>query len=171
MRSGRFVPARRANELTLAGLRPGHDTVAEALKRYKTKYLTDAGSRDIKQWLDACTGRSLTVEADLDGLIQEITVSALADREDNCDPQAAEEIGVKDWGSSHGIRLGDPRSLVIRFYGQPDSSGPSVRGSQDLEFLYYSFDWAGRWRAAGDGGSTASGTGKIVEITLAFPSL
>ena len=66
---------KRANELTLAGLRPGRDTLPEALKRYKAKYLSaNAKGTDPREWRDACTGRVLTLNVDEKSVIQEITV-------------------------------------------------------------------------------------------------
>ena len=38
------------NELTLAGLRPGRDSLANALKHYKQKYLVNKASLDSKEW-------------------------------------------------------------------------------------------------------------------------
>src|SRR5437588_11462111 len=46
------------NELTLAGLRPGRDSLANALKHYKQKYLVNKASLDIKEWRDTRTGHS-----------------------------------------------------------------------------------------------------------------
>ncbi len=77
-----------ANELTLAGLRPGHDPVAEAFKRYKQKYVVSKKSTDSKEWRDTCTGHSLALTVDPRSVIQQITVSLLVPRDGNCDNRA-----------------------------------------------------------------------------------
>ena len=63
--------APRVNELTLAGLRPGRDSLGGALKHFKAKYSSSSSPRgpdqaetsEMKEWGDACTGHSLKVEA------------------------------------------------------------------------------------------------------------
>jgi hypothetical protein len=42
-----------------------------------------------------------------------------------------------------GLRLGDRAARVLQLYGQPDSRSPSTKDGQQLELLYYAFDWAG----------------------------
>ena len=166
------IALNRANELTVAGLRPGRDTLAEAFKRYDAKYLSrDPAAEGTKQWRDTCTGRELRVELDGRSLIQAITVSALAPKEGQCDYRRFEGLGVKDWYSGRGLRLGDSRDRITLLYGEPNSSGPSVKGSTEMEFLYYSFDWAGSDVPQVLEIHCARDTGRVVEITLAFQSL
>lgn len=168
---GGDVP-KRANELTLAGLRPGRDVLPAALKRYKAKYLsTSAKDQDPREWRDPCTGRSLTVTADEKSVIQEITVSSLASAEGRCDDKRFDALDMKDWTTGHGLRLGDARNRITELYGEPGSSGPSVKGSHELEFLYYAFDWAGADVPQVLEIYCERDTGRVVEITLAFPSL
>jgi len=71
--------------------------------------------------------------------------------------------------------LQDACSRVTDIYGKPDSRSPSTRGGQQLELLYYAFDWAGPdvpqvmevlCTPQKDGMP-----GRVVEITLAGPSL
>jgi hypothetical protein len=63
----------------------------------------------------------------------------------------------------------------VDLYGQPDSQSASTNGGQQLELLYYAFDWAGPdvpqvmevlCTAEKDGKP-----GRVVEITLAASSL
>jgi hypothetical protein len=162
----------RRNEVNLAGLRPGLDVLASALKRYNPRYLnSDDGTAGIKQWLDNCTGRELRIESDGRSLIQTVTISALAPHDGKCDQRRFEALSVRDWCTGHGLRLGDSRDKIIQLYGEPNSSGPSIKGNQELEFLYYSFDWAGSDVPQVMEIQCARATGRVVEIMLAFPSL
>ena len=52
-------------------------------------------------------------------------------------------LNMKDWATGNGLRIGDPRNRVTETYGEPDSSGPSMRDSKELEILRYRFGWAG----------------------------
>ena len=164
--------SKRANELTLAGLRPGRDTLPEALKRYKAKYLSaNAKGTDPREWRDACTGRVLTLNVDEKSVIQEITVSSLSAQDGKCDDRRFDTLDMKDWTAGRGLRLGDSRNRVTDLYGEPNSDGPSVKGSHELEFLYYAFDWAGADVPQVLEIYCERDTGRVVEITLAFPSL
>jgi len=162
----------RFNEVTLAGLRPGRDSLAAALKRYKAKYSSsDENGASEKQWSDPCTGHTLTLNLDSQGVIQEITVSSLVTLDGKCEGRRNEVLDEKDWVTGRGLHLGDPQDRVSELYGEPNSSGPSVRGSTELEFLYYPFDWMGSDVPQAMEIYCARDTGKVVEITLAFPSL
>jgi hypothetical protein len=162
----------RANELTLAGLRPGRDALSVALKRYNNKYSQgDEASAKVKRWLDYCTGRSLSLELDVQSRIQTITVSSLLPQEGNCADRQFGLLAVQDWITGRGLRLGDNQDKIVQLYGEPNSSGPSVKGSRELEFFYYAFDWAGADVPQVMEIHCARETGRVVEITLAFPSL
>jgi hypothetical protein len=183
-----------ANELTLAGLRPGKDTFAAAEKRYKSKLLraraksvegkakpeegkdksADNGkdkADEIKEWLDDCHGRSLKLGLDAKGTILSVTISAIAPTDGDCKDKRADFLNWRNWMTGRGLRLGDPRDRVIEIYGEPDSDGPSVKGTRELELLYYAFDWAGSDVPQVLEVSCERSTGKVLEITLAFPSL
>jgi hypothetical protein len=166
------VARKRANELTLAGLRPGRDALSVALKRYNGKY-ADAqhSSSSLKRWLDPCTGHSLSLELDGHAMIQAITVSSLVAPEGKCANQRFGAVAVQDWVTGHGLHLGDTQDRVVELYGEPNSSGPSVNGDRELEFLYYAFDWAGSNVPQVMEIHCARETGRVVEMTLAFPSL
>jgi len=167
-----IVPARkRANELTLAGLRPGRDALAAALKRYKTKYANDQDKGATREWADTCTGRSLVLESGANMVIQGITVSALGSQTGKCDNRSFDSLDMKDWVTGRGLQLGDTQDRVAELYGEPNSTGPSVKGDKELEFLYYAFDWAGSDVPQVMEIYCARDTGRVVEITLAYPSL
>jgi len=163
---------RRANEMTLAGLRPGRDALSAALKRYSDKYSVREGAPEsVKRWLDPCTGRSLTLELDGRSVIQAITVSSLVPQEAKCADRRFGLVAVQDWVTGRGLRLGDNQDKIVQMYGEPDSSGPSVNGGHELQFMYYAFDWAGADVPQVMEIHCARDTGKVVEMTLAFPSL
>lgn len=181
-------PARaplRANELTLAGLRPGRDTLSAALRRYRRSDIVPvAESADrppaspdnvVNQWRDNCRRQSLLLESDGQSLIEEITVSALpaagAKIDGKCDPRQSAALNSRNWTTGRGLRLGDSRQRITQLYGPPDSSGPSVRGSDQLDFLYYAFDWAGPDVPQVMEIYCDRDSGRVMEITLAFPSL
>jgi hypothetical protein len=161
----------RVNELALAGLRPGRDTFSVALKRYKGKYLSSDSSAGGKQWSDTCTGHTLTLGLDAHGVIQEVTVSSLVPLDGRCENRRVDALNEKDWITGHGLHLGDAQDRIAELYGEPNSSGPSVKGDSELEFLYYAFDWAGSDVPQVMEIYCARDTGRVVEITLASPSL
>jgi hypothetical protein len=160
---------KRANELTLAGLRPGRDELARALKRYSDKYADRAAAgSNLKRWRDPCTGRTLSLELDGNSKIQAITVSSLVPQDGKC---VDRRLPVQDWITGRGLRLGDNQDKIVEIYGEPASTGPSANGDRELEFLYYAFDWAGSDVPQVMEIQCARDTGRVVEITLAFPSL
>lgn len=158
------------NEVTLAGLRPGRDSLSVALKRYKAKYSSSEESGE-KQWTDPCTGHTLTLKADAHGVIQEITVSALEPIDAKCEAGHVQGFDEKDWITGHGLHLGDPQDHISELYGEPNSSGPAVKSGAELEFLLYPFGSAGSDVPQAMEIFCARDTGKVVEITLAFQGL
>jgi hypothetical protein len=163
---------RRFNELTLAGLRPGHDALSIALKHYNGKYADDEGeAANLRRWSEPCTGRALSLELDGRSMIQAITVSSLVPQDGKCANRRFSALAVQDWVTGRGLRLGDTQDRVLQLYGEPSSSGPAVKGDRELEFLYYAFDWAGTDVPQVMEIHCARETGRVVEMTLAFPTL
>ncbi len=154
----------RANELTLAGIRPGRDTLAAVQKRLK-KYLVESGE-GTHDWVDLCHGLELTVEINDGGLIQSVDIGRGPQKGD-CKSQPDQRI----WVSGRGLRLLDKRERVVEICGEPNSRGPSVKNGRELELLYYAFDWAGSDVPQVMEISCDKTTGRVVEIMLAFPSL
>ena len=79
------------------------------------------------------------------------------------------------WLTGHGLLIGSSCSRTFELYGQPGSRGPSTKDGQQLELLYYAFDWAGPdvpqvMAVLCTPGSSAK-PGRVVEITLMAPSL
>jgi hypothetical protein len=178
------ISAHRNDELTLAGLRPGQDDFAKAQKLFRKPSLTKFdGTNPI--WNDPCRNQSLSVITDPDsGTIQEVRVSENNSQFAPATPPSsiAESAGCVSapekesrWLTGHGLLIGSSCSRVFELYGQPGSRGPSTKDGQQLELLYYAFDWAGPevpqvMAILCTPGSSAK-PGRVVEITLMAPSL
>jgi len=158
------------NEVTLAGLRPGRDSVANAFKRYKQKYLVSKTSADRKEWRDTCTGRSLALAVDSQSVSQKITVSLLVPRDGNCDNRRFEFLNLDDWVTGKGLRLGDSRNHVVELYGEPNSSEPVVRDDADFEVLQFDFASVGPDVPQAMRVYCQRDSGRVVEITLSSTS-
>ena len=161
----------RVNETLLAGLRPGRDTLAAAEKRFKAKSLVERQESGIKEWRDECSGRSIRLELDAKSMIQSITITTLGFQEGKCGEKRADFLDSKNWVTGVGLRIGDSQDRIVDFYGEPNSSGPAAKNGQELELLFYQFDWAGSDVPQVMEVLCARDTGRVVEITLAFPSL
>ena len=160
---------KRAGELTLAGLRPGKDALADADTRYKKKFRgTEPDGRVV--WTDGCRRRTLELEVGGKDVIQSVTVSSLNPSGD-CNGKLDDPLRSTLWKTGRGLKLGDPRDRIIELYGEPNSSGPSTKRNRELELLFYSFDWAGSDVPQVMEVSCERATGRVVEITLAFQSL
>jgi hypothetical protein len=166
---------RRANELTLAGLRPGRDHAATAIRLYGKP---DSRSPDNQSlgWVFEANDKAFYLSLDVDkaDVVQAVRVShgqsptgAILARHGSNIPRA--------WHTGHGLVADALASRVVELYGEPDSRSPSTKDGQQLELLYYAFDWAGAavpqvmevlCTVARDGKP-----GRVVEITLAAPSL
>jgi hypothetical protein len=162
----------RVSETLLAGLRPGRDTLAIAEKRFKTKNLSaqDPNSRS-REWRDSCSGRMIRLELDAKSLIQSVTLTTLGLKEGKCTEKRADFLESNNWTTGQGLRLGNSQDRVIELYGEPNSSGPAEKNGQELALLYYQFDWAGSDVPQVMEVLCARDTGRVLEITLAFPSL
>lgn len=166
--------AHRANEFTLAGLRPGRDTTkrAEKLLGGYMKLDPGKGTSDQSQAAipDSCRKLMLTFDLENNGTIQVIRVTHAGYLTGDCEP-----FPPSRWKTGLGLRVYDPTTKVVQLYGEPDSKSPSTRDGQPLELWYYAFDWAGPdvpqvmevlCTREKDGEP-----GRVEEITLAAPSL
>jgi hypothetical protein len=161
----------KINETLLAGLRPGRDTFAIAEKRFKQKNLNEDRDSGSKEWRDTCSGRTIHLELDAKSVIQSITLTTLGLRNGKCSERQAEFLDPKNWATGLGLRLGDSQDRVVDYYGEPNSSGPASKNGQDLALMFYQFDFAGSDVPQVMEVLCARDTGRVVEITLAFPSL
>jgi hypothetical protein len=162
---------RHINETQLAGLRPGHDTFAVAEKRFKAKNLIEEPNSSSKEWRDDCSGRSIRLEVDAKSVIQTVTITTLGVQEGKCSDRRPDFLDPRNWLTGLGLRMGDSQDRVVGLYGEPNSSGPASKNRQELEMMYYQFDWAGSDVPQVMEVMCARDTGRVVEITLAFPSL
>jgi hypothetical protein len=162
---------RRANEFTLAGLRPGRDTLAKAKRLYKSSS-DPANEQGEAVWHEACRKSSLIISYDDKQNIQTIRVSAT---QGSIDADCFVKSETAPWRTGHGLAIRDSMAKVVQLYGEPDSKSPSTRDGQPLELWYYAFDWAGpdvpQVMEVLCTREKEGQTGRVIEITLAAPSL
>jgi hypothetical protein len=174
----------RNDELTLAGLRPGQDDVGKAQRLFQKPSVTKFdGTNHI--WQDPCRHQSLSIIADASsGTILEVRVaennSKFASGAGASPGQTNQDCSTQvesrsRWVTGHGLLIGAPCPRVLALYGQPGSRGPSTKDGQQLELLYYAFDWAGpdvpQVMAVLCTPEKNAQPGRVVEITLMAPSL
>jgi len=169
--AGKSPAVKRVNETLLAGLRPGRDTFAVAQKRLKPKELSDDSTSGSKEWRDACSGRSIRLDIDAKAVIQSVTLTTVGKQEGKCSDRRPDFLDPKFWLTGLGLRMGDSQDRVVTLYGEPNSGGPASKNGQELDLMYYQFDWAGSDVPQVMEVLCARDTGRVVEITLAFPSL
>jgi hypothetical protein len=144
----------RRNEVTLGGLRPGKDSLARAKALYKNGRFGNDPFPDPSIWEVFSGGWKLRIAANAPKIIQSITASqALMVLESKSESRAKLRIqrvvfdpaGApgRGWKTGWGLALGDSCSRAPKVYGQPASRGPSTKDGQELELLFYQFDWAG----------------------------
>ena len=165
------VSGHRGNETMLAGLRPGRDTFAMAEKRFKAKDLSDDKDSGVKVWRDDCSGRAIRLELDAKSVIESVTITSLDPQSGKCGEKRVDFLDPKNWVTGLGLRIGDSQDQIVALYGEPNSSGPATKNGQELALMYYQFDWAGSDVPQVMEVLCARDTGRVVEITLAFPSL
>ena len=165
--NARAKSSARRNELTLAGIRPGRDSMERVTKRIGTPVVWQSGEPAF--WFDKCRKQRLSADVDVSKQVQSLRVEAWPSSL-QCSPGPG-----SPWRTGLGLRLDDACSRVPALYGKPDSRSPSTEGGQPLELLYYAFDWAGpdvpqvmqvACTAEKDGRAA-----RVVEITLAASSL
>ena len=159
------------NETLLAGLRPGRDTFAIAEKRFKPRNLFGEANSNSREWRDLCSGRSIRLQVDAKSVIQSVTITTLGSQEGSCTDRRPEFLDPKNWLTGFGLGVGDSQDRVFGIYGEPNSNGPASKYGRELAQLSYQFDWAGSDVPQAMEVLCARDTGKVVEITLAFPNL
>ena len=164
--------SKRTNELSLAGLHPGHDRLASPQKIFR-ELDRDESVTDALLWGDICTHRELRVEVDANKIVQTITVDTDYKPEimAKCQAIVMAPSRLKLLASGQGLQLGDACSRMAEIYGKPESESPSARGSEQLELWLYSFDWAGSNVPQVMEVSCSVSSKQVVSITLAASSL
>jgi len=161
--------AHRANEFTLAGIRPGRDDQSRAMALYNEGFSHNDLSADQSGWLDGCRHLSLIVDLDEAKKIQVIRVAHATTMQD------CMQLPPSPWKTGRGLRVWDSTAKLAQLYGPPDSKSPSTRDGQPLELWYYAFDWAGpnvpQVMEVLCTREQSGQPGHVVEITLAAPSL
>jgi hypothetical protein len=164
------VAIRHRNETLLAGLRPGLDTFAVAEKRFKPRNLSEEANSGSKEWRDNCSGRSIRLELDAKFVIRSITITTLGSKEGKCTDRRPDFLDPRNWLTGLGLGMGDSQERVFGIYGEPNANGPASKNGQELALFHYQFDWAGSDVPQVMEVLCARDTGRVVEITLAFPS-
>jgi hypothetical protein len=158
------------NELTLARLRPGRDKLAQAVLLYGANYRRGVGGADdVLAWVDRKKHVVLRVELGKDGAIESVTISEIDPLGDEDGAETA--LPARMLAAGRGLALGDARARVVELYGEPGSAGPSTQAGRELELLFYSFDRAGADVPQVMEVTCELRTGRVVQMTLAFPSL
>ena len=162
--------AKRANELTLAKLRPGRAKVTHAIALYKDPLIGKPGATSYS-WEDVCRVEFLFLDTEASGKIRTVRVAS----HEKWSTADCKRLPPSPWKTGHGLRVGDSAVNVVQLYGDPDSRSPSTKGGQPLELFHYAFDWAGPdvpqvmevlCTKDKDGQP-----GRVLEITLAATSL
>jgi hypothetical protein len=130
------VAPTRANELTLAGLRPGKDSVRRAMSKLRNPSVGAPGDSSFS-WPDFCHKRLLSVELGPADKIQTVRLKHV-DWMADC-----VIVSPSKWKTGRGLAIYDSKARVIQLYGQPNSRSPSMYSGQEIELFHYSFDWAG----------------------------
>lgn len=177
-RSSSTAEPRKVNELTLAALRPGRDFAVRAVQLFGKPDLQSADRRSMSWGFEGADGAFyLNLDVDKMNVVQSIRVSHGDGPSGVMLPKhtSFSTRSTRTWGTGRGLRVWDPAPRVVQLYGEPDSRSPSTKDGRKLELLYYAFDWAGTdvpqvmevlCTVEHD-----SNPGRVVEITLAAPSL
>jgi len=163
---------RRHNELRLAQLEPGKDKLRKAIALFGPHYSRVVpDSRDSAAWVDGTGGRVVRIDTNREGVIDTITVSTIDSLLEQKGRPHSGAVSSRLLRTGRGLGLGDAASRALELYGAPNSRGPSTRGSRALEFLFYAFDWAGPEVPQVLEVYCDQQSGRVVEITLAAPTL
>jgi len=162
------------NELTLAGLRPGRDTLTKAVRTFgRPKPRSGESAGAIWEFRVQDRYLLLSLDCDAEGTIQ--TIRVFQQSPSGLSVERSSPWPMTRLWTGRGAGIGEDTERVIALYGNPDSRNPSTKDGQPLELLYYAFDWAGPdvpqvmqvvCTTEKDGQA-----GRVVQITLAASSL
>ena len=164
---------KRVNELTLAGMRPGRDTIEKAQRRYKQSLRRGVlGDPNLFQVDDPCNNRMLAINEAASGIVDSIVVGPTVGRlVIDCTPESYFPRAKDRWRTSHDLGVGSSCGRIEEIYGKAESRSPSVKGSDKLELYLYKFDWAGPDVPQVMEVSCDASSQTVVEITLAASTL
>jgi hypothetical protein len=167
---------KRVNELTLAGLRPGNDSLEKASKRFgKESKIGAPDDPNAHSWPINCFVDDLEVEAEPNGIIGNVTVcfsSNLTGRiVVDCDDRVASRKFRSQFGSGRNLLLHDRCGRIEEIYGRAESRSPSVKGNDKLELYLYKFDRAGTDVPQVMEVSCDASSQTVAQITLAAATL
>jgi hypothetical protein len=162
----------RVNELTLAGLRPGHDKISAPANEFRELTL-DAAVTDAYVWGDICMHRELRVQVDDNRVVKTVTVGSKYKPEimAKCAASVMDPKRLKLIASGRGLQLGDACGRIEEIYGKAESRSPSVKGNDKLELYLYKFDWAGPDVPQVMEVSCDASSQTVMEITVAAATL
>jgi hypothetical protein len=167
---------KRVDELTLAGLRPGKDSMEKASKKFgKEPNFRAPDAPNVHSWPINCFVDKLEVEADPNGIIRSVTVSFSSNLAGgivvDCADRAASRKFRSQFGSGRNLLLHDRCGRIEEIYAKAESRSPSVKGSDKLELYLYKFDWAGTDVPQVMEVSCDASSQTVVELTLAAGTL
>jgi len=134
-------PPGNVNELTLAGLRPGVTTAAEAVRRLGPGWThPSADEHDLYDWCDHATRLRVQIEERGAGAVQAVTLERMpAGGTSGCHAH----LPVSLARTGRGVALGAAPARLRAVYGKPFFTGPASWRGHDVEMIVYNFSWAG----------------------------
>lgn len=156
-------PPGNVNELTLAGLEPGHSELREAIRRFGPGWSHPSPEEtDMYRWCDAHSGLQLDLEAQQGAsVVRVVTVRRLEAPAASCRATLGADIGR----TGRGVRLGDDVGRLKLVYGKPFFDGPSSYDGKDVRLVVFNFSWAGA-SLPQILESTFDAGGRLVKMTL-----
>jgi hypothetical protein len=169
----RAVQRGRVNELTLAGLRPGRDTIEKPQHQYKESLRRGVlGDPNLFQVEDYCNRKMLAINEGASGTIDSIVVGpTIGAVNADCSPGSYFPRAKNHWRTGHNLGVGSSCDSIEQIYGKAESRSPSVAGGDKLELYLYKFDWAGTDVPQVMEVSCDISSQTVAEITLAAATL
>jgi hypothetical protein len=125
-------------EKSLAGLRPGKDSLQTAIHRFgRAATQSDSG---LAVWSDPCNHVLLEVNSSAGGVIQGATAELGPGGTADCVAKAFTRKRRARWGSGRGLIVGDGCERIEQTYGTPQSKAASGESGKQLESYAYTFE-------------------------------
>lgn len=134
--------SKELREKSLAGLKPGKDTLQNAIRRFGPS--NDAAQSDPPRfvvWRDVCNHQQVLVAMDESGLIRAVVVEQeLAIATSDCTPGSYARKVRERFGSGRGLLYGDHCERIQELYGTAQSKASSNEGGKQIESYAYTFE-------------------------------